>query len=658
MELKALGVTPQKERQFAKKGIATGEELIRFLPRKYRDFTRETGILPEDETSVLRVRAESMKAGYGRINTLKVRCALPGGGELTVTWFNQNFLRERLRPLMGQELWVAGKVRCHPRAKTFELLAPELFEADEAKARRIWPVYSKIPGMSADYLTEKVRLAIERGALPDEFLPPEKLNELGMPPLGEALRLLHCPETMEDVRRGRERLIFDDLLWFARHLERSRIEAAAQSPFPFRKRELSDAVRASLPYELTEDQAGTVDTLLEKAAAGQRLGALIQGDVGCGKSIVAFLLMAAAAENGYQAVLMAPTQVLARQHASELGALLAPFGVETVLLDSGMKAAERRAALQKIASGEAKCVVGTHAVLGKDVAWHSLALTVADEEHRFGAQQRSDLSARAGGVHTVTMSATPIPRSLSRVIYGDGVELCTIRSLPAGRKPIRTGIAVSRERIYRFLLSQIRQGRQAYVVCPAIDGGEEGGGQKSVREISAEYSRDLGPYGVRIATLTGRDSRADTEATIESFRAGETDILIATTVIEVGVNVPNASVMVITGAERFGLSSLHQLRGRVGRGPYQSVCVLESDSLTDRARERLEILCSTTDGFAIAEADLRLRGPGDLIGTRQSGDSRYLALMLDRPELFQAARETAREMAENPISLPHQGAGK
>lgn len=349
------------------------------------------------------------------------------------------------------------------------------------------------------------------------------------------------------------------------------------------------------------------------------------------------------ADSGYQSVLMAPTQVLARQHYDSLCKLVEPLGLRAVFLGgSEMKKKERQAALEEIRANKAQLVVGTHAVIGKDVEYSKLALTITDEEHRFGVSQRAALIKKASeGVHSITMSATPIPRSLAQVVYGSSVQLYTIKTMPEGRKPIITGIATSKEKLYRFILEQAAKGLQTYVVCPMIDSNDDIEGVLSVEEVSAEYRSALGPQGIRIGTLTGRNTREETEQTIGDFKEGNIDVLVATTVIEVGVDVPTATTMVITNAERFGLSSLHQLRGRVGRSKYQSYCVLESLVQTPDGAQRLKAMVETNDGFKIAEEDLKIRGAGDFLGTKQSGDNKYMALMLAHPDKYAHAQQIA-----------------
>ena len=647
MELSELGVTPQKIRQFSKKGIADVTTLLLDLPRKYLDFTKDTGILPEENMSCLTVQVERFQRTYGRIETLKAyTVVVPSGEWLTITLFNQNYRWNNLISLSGQRAFVAGKIR-QVGQNRFEMLSPVVFEASSKSSRCIRPVYRKIAGMSEAYRLETLSKALDKPGAATETLPDDLLKKLSLPGFHEALLLLHRPQSLDDPERGRRRLRFDAMLSFALQQEWAIRHIALGSPFRLTEKRWMDALQKRLPYALTEDQRKAVEALVEAAEHGRRIHALVQGDVGCGKTAVAFLLMAAFANSGFQSVLMAPTQVLAQQHYEALKEQLEPLGCTIGYLGSELRAAERRQLLADVSSGALRCIVGTHAVLAGDVHFHHLALVITDEEHRFGVAQRTALVEKAAeGVHSITMSATPIPRSLAQVLYGNALQLHTIRTMPEGRLPVITGIAVNRTRIYKFLFGQVRKGYQAYIVCPAIDQNDEYRTGESVAEISRAYTAALAPHGVRLSTLTGRDSRQRTEEVLSAFTRGETDILIATTVIEVGINVPNATAIVISGAERFGLSTLHQLRGRVGRGTVQSYCVLECGNAAPQARERLEVLCHTTDGFEIAEADLRLRGAGDLEGLRQSGDNETLRLVLAYPEEYARAQEAAKELLD------------
>lgn len=458
---------------------------------------------------------------------------------------------------------------------------------------------------------------------------------------------------MTQIEKAHDRLLLDDMVYFAMSNEYAARSSSIGSTFNIKTLGTIKEITENLPYQLTKDQKDTVNSMIQKVREGKRLNALVQGDVGCGKTIVAILMMAALAENGYQAVLMAPTQVLAKQHYADLCAILEPVGFHIAYLGSNMKVKEKKAVLASIASGEANIIVGTHSVIGKSVEYKNLGITVTDEEHKFGVAQRAALVEKAAaGVHSITMSATPIPRTLAQVIYGSAIDLYTIQTMPAGRKPVVTGIATDEERIMRFVLSQKRKGHQCYVVSPMIDSSEDMAGVLSVEEVSREYEKWLKPYGVRIATLTGRDSKETTEETIQKFKDGAIDVLIATTVIEVGVNVPNATAMIITNAERFGLSSLHQLRGRVGRSSLQSYCVLQSNDQSEKAMQRLGAMVRTTNGFEIAEEDLKIRGAGDFLGTRQSGENKYMALMLAYPDKYKYALTLAKRILDDRKKCP------
>lgn len=670
MNLSVLDVSPKKERQFAKRNILIAEDLLRYLPKKYDDFSSETGILGSSHISCVVVHVERFQKSFGRVETLKAFCTVPPRCErLVITWFNQNYLLDKYGVASGHEVFVAGTIKYNQQYRVYEMSTPEVFEPNISLGKRLRPVYSKIPGMSLDYLREKIELASTITELTKETLPYDIVAENGQLSMREALYKLHFPSTMSQVEAGQRRLIFDDLVYFALQQEWASRRQNTASHFKLASSDLLDDVRKSLPYELTDGQNAAVSGMVKDIASGHRINALIQGDVGCGKTIVAFLIMCAMVGSGYQAVLMAPTQVLARQHYADLSALVNPFCYEAAYLGSELKAAEKNKICKRIAAGDIKFVVGTHSVLGKNVKYCSLALTVADEEHKFGVAQRKALVEKAAaGVHSITMSATPIPRSLAQVIYGNTVQLHTIETLPKGRKYIRTGVSVAknglsaRERTYCFLKGQIAKGHQAYVVCPMIDQNDDMDGVKSVEEVSEEFRTALEPEGIRIGTLTGKDDKAQTESTIAAFKSGEIDILISTTVIEVGVNIPNATAIVITSAERFGLASLHQLRGRVGRSSFKSYCVLESDSQTEKGRQRLEAMCALKpdghggmrpwDGFDIARADLAIRGAGDFIGTRQSGDNYYMQLMLAYPDEYKRAQQIASKLLDKGYQCP------
>lgn len=651
MDLELLGVKPQKKKQFEAKGICTVEELLQYLPRAYKDMRHITGILPKEMVSLVVARVISCERRPGSERPfVMAKCIIETDHtppiNFSVLWFNMPWIINQIQPLANgsAEVIVAGRFDFNPNYG-YSVVQPDIFEPYNKDALRIYPVYRSISGMSASYLEETMRLALCTGLSSSEMLPRDIVDAAGEQSMPVALRYIHKPESMEEVEQGRSRILFNDLLYFAIHNELSRSEISSGSQYNIKTRTLTNKIRKGLPYELTPDQSTAVEAMLTHAENGRRINALVQGDVGAGKTIIMFLIAAAFADSGYQTAIMAPTQVLAKQHYEAITELMQPYGIHTVFLDSTLKKKDRNIILREIASGEARIVVGTHSCIGKDVTYKDLALTVVDEEHRFGVKQRTAIVEKASrGVHSITMSATPIPRSLAQVIFGDTIQLHTIKSMPHGRKPVMTRIFKNQIGNMKFVLREVKEGHQAYVVCPMIEANEKVPGVKSVEQVSEEYKRFLEPYGVRIASLTGKTTKEETEATITRFKNGEVDVLIATTVIEVGVNIPNATVMIITNAERFGLSSLHQLRGRVGRSNLQSYCVLQSEDETPKGLARLQVMCDTTDGFKIAEADLEQRGAGDLLGTQQSGDNKYVSLMLANPEKYNQCVIIAKEL--------------
>ena len=407
----------------------------------------------------------------------------------------------------------------------------------------------------------------------------------------------------------------------------------------------------SLPYKLTADQQETLSAMVDKAKKGQRINSLVQGDVGCGKTIVAFTMMFSMADNGYQSVLMAPTGVLAEQHYKELKEYAEKHSYKAVYLGSNMKASERKKALKGIEDGTYNFVVGTHSVINKDVKFKALGMAVIDEEHRFGVDQRNG-AIKEGNCHVITMSATPIPRSLALTIYGKATDVYTIKTMPNGRKPVKTKIFNKEQGIFKFMQNQIAEGRQCYIVCPLKEENEKLENVESVEEVYQKVNNYFKDSGIRTEMLVGGMSKEDTDSILSEFTKNNVQMLIATTIVEVGVNVPNASVILIRNAERFGLATLHQLRGRVGRGSYQSYCILQSD---DEANPRLNAMVQTTDGFEIAQIDLNLRGSGDFIGTKQSGENREVMLMLQYPEFYKKIEKYVEQEQSRKATLNFEG---
>lgn len=644
MQLAYLGVTPAKEKQFNKKGIFSVEDLVRFFPRTYNDCSNITGILPENDVSVLIVHINDVRLYNNGTPVIVATCTEKNSGKrVNISWFHQNYLYSRICYLRNSEVLVSGKVTYNMQYGNYSLSSPLVFTSDIKNGARIYPVYSKINGMSDDYLSGKIAEALKfdiQETCPDHVIKDNKLLSLQA-----AINELHAPTSMERLESAKDRLVFDDLLYFALRMEQSDRMVSKGSQYGVKTLKMTTQIIESLPYSLTEDQKNALWSMVSHMKQGKRINALVQGDVGCGKSIIAFLMMVVAADSGYQAVLMAPTQVLAKQHYEDFSNLVAPFGLKTALLGGNtMKKSEKEKILEEIRTGEIQFVIGTHAVLNKEIQYKALAIAITDEEHKFGVLQRATLVEKAStGVHSITMSATPIPRSLAMVIYGNNIQMHTIKTMPRGRMPVKTAVSNNLNGVFRFLLQQINQGRQIYVVCPMIEKNEDVVGVRSVEEISELYRNILEPKGISVSTLTGKTPKDESAEIISKFKCGEIKVLVSTTVIEVGVNVPNASAIVIHNAERFGLSGLHQLRGRVGRGKYQSYCVLFSD---DKNNERLAAMVATNDGFKIAEEDLRLRGAGEFIGTKQSGDDKYMALMLAYPERYEEIKKIAEKMLD------------
>jgi ATP-dependent DNA helicase RecG len=647
MLLKELGINSGKEKQLNKKGIYTIEDLINFFPRRYNDLSKETGLLDDDKISCTVMRVEDVK----QYNNGKIPLIIATGNEITTgkrikaMWFRKNFMFRSLYNAIGEDVYICGKATYSLEYKNYTISEPLVFTTRIKEAKKIYPVYSKIQGMSEEYLEKHIKDALSFRELLKDILPEEIIEEEYLKPLEWAIKEIHNPTSMGDLKKAQDRIIYNDLLYFALCMEFNSRKVSKGSSYNIKNLKITKNIIKSLPFQLTSDQENAVNSMIELARNGQRINGLVQGDVGAGKTIVAFLLMTAMVDSGYQAALMAPTQVLAKQHYDELRGMLEPYGIKVGFLGgSQMRKSERSSILKELESGEIKIMVGTHSLLNKDVKFKNLAITITDEEHKFGVIQREMLVEKAAqGVHSITMSATPIPRSLAQILYNGEIQLYTIKTMPNGRKPVKTVISNSISGTHKSLLSQLEQGRQAYVVCPMIDKNEDMEGVQSVEEVFEIYKKTFEPLGYSVVALTGRNTKDEVEEIIKNFKERKTQILVSTTVIEVGVNVPNASVIVIHNAERFGLSGLHQLRGRVGRGKYQSYCVLLSEK---KDNERLNVMTSTTDGFKIAEEDLKLRGAGDLIGTKQSGDDKYINLMLMYSDLYQTIQKVAIDMID------------
>lgn len=628
-----------------KRKMETVEDVCQLFPSKYYDFSfispLNTNRLDKNHAFVCKLVSYELKK---QSSLYIVRCTLHDiytQNELCVSWFGTtemyNVLKKDYHP--GDTCFIGGKLKASNKKNLFFMSNPIIFKKyDKESDCHIYTAYEKIRGISESNFERIINECLEHATIPDK-VPRELLHKYNLMSKDEAIREMHKPSSVEGVKKAKYRLNIDDLLYFALQLEEKKRNLPAGSVYGIHSLAITTKIIENLPFQLTEDQKSAYEELVNRIRSGKRLNALIQGDVGCGKTILAFLLMFVMADNGFQSVLLAPTQVLASQHYNELKEMAAQYNIDVVYIANGLKKKEREAILKSIEDGSALMIVGTHSVLSKEVKFHDLGLSITDEEHRFGILQREEITTKAkAGMHTVTMSATPIPRSLSDVLLST-TEVFNIQSMPNGRKPIQTAICASQNTIFQFIKKEIEKGHQAYVVCPLIE-DKQGvmEGILSVEQTYTEYANIFGKNAV--AVLNGKMNEDETEKVIRSFKNGEIKILVSTTVVEVGVNVSNATVIVINNAERFGLASLHQLRGRVGRGNSQGYCILNS---VHKNNKRLLALCKYKNGFQIAEADYALRGSGNILGTEQSGSNYYVELSMRYPDLFSELQKYAKK---------------
>lgn len=628
-----------------KRKMETVEDVCQLFPSKYYDFSfinpLNTGRLDKNYAFVCKLVSYELKK---QSSLYIVRCTLQDiytQNELCVSWFGTtemyNVLKKDYRP--GDTCFIGGKLKASNKKNLFFMSNPIIFKKYDGESDcHIYTAYEKIRGISESNFERIINECLEHATIPDK-VPRELLHKYNLMSKDEAIREMHKPSSVEGVKKAKYRLNMDDLLYFALQLEEKNRNLPAGSAYGIHSLAITTKIIENLPFQLTKDQKSAYEELVNRIRSGKRLNALIQGDVGCGKTILAFLLMFVMADNGFQSVLLAPTQVLASQHYNELKEMAAPYDIDVVYIANGLKKKERGAILKSIEDGSALMIVGTHSVLSKEVKFHDLGLSITDEEHRFGVLQREEITTKAkAGMHTVTMSATPIPRSLSDVLLST-TEVFNIQSMPNGRKPIQTAICASQNTIFQFIKKEIEKGHQAYVVCPLIE--DKQGVMEGILSVEQTYTEYANVFGKNaVAVLNGKMKEDETEKVIRSFKNGEIKILVSTTVVEVGVNVPNATVIVINNAERFGLASLHQLRGRVGRGNSQGYCILNS---VHKNNKRLLALCKYKNGFQIAEADYALRGCGNILGTEQSGSNYYVELSMRYPDLFNELQKYAKK---------------
>ena len=615
------GIGEAKAKALGKLGIFTLGDLIGWFPRRYED-RRETrpisSLIPGETACVAAMIASEPKVSHIRkgMDLVKVR-AVDDTGALDVTFFNQSWLKDQLR--VGETYIFYGRAEGSLLRKTMAgpVVEPE---GRQEFTGRIVPVYPLTAGVSQLLLSRAIRQGWDECAdiLPD-CLPDSVRQTHGLCRVNYAYENIHFPESPEALDIARRRLAFEELFFFAIGLKLLRSRRETVSVEPFRPVDMAPFYDA-LPFILTGAQRRCVDEAIADMTAGKPMNRLCQGDVGSGKTMVAAACVYFCVKNGRQAALMAPTELLAEQHYRGLAPLLEQLGLRCALLTGSTPAKTKRSVTAQLASGELDFAIGTHALISGGVAYANLGLVVTDEQHRFGVAQRTALAEKGEHPHTLVMSATPIPRTLALILYGD-LDVSVIDQLPPGRKPIETYAVTSAyyPRLYAFIRKQVEAGRQVYIVCPMVSENDDlPDERKAVTEYAQKLQSEIFP-DLRVAYVHGKMKSREKDTVMSAFAAGETNILVSTTVIEVGVDVPNASLMVVENAERFGLSQLHQLRGRVGRGQHQSYCVLVSDNKNDETRQRLRAMTKTADGFKIAEEDLRLRGPGDFFGLRQHG---------------------------------------
>lgn len=620
-ELKGVG--EKTEKLFQKIGITTAEELLRYYPRTYDIYEEPVEIASAEEDKTVSIRATIATSIYiNQIRNLQVltTTVADASGRLPVAWFNAPYLRGTLKK--GSVFILRGKIirkKGRPQMEHPEIFTPAAYEEI---IHSMQPVYGLTKGLSNKMITKLVHQILDTRPLHGEYLPEEIRERYQLADANYAIRTIHFPKNMQELLTARKRLVFDEFLLFvlAIQLLKEKTEEAPNT-FPMKPVWTTEEIIEGLPYDLTGAQKNVWHEIERDLSGHKLMSRLVQGDVGSGKTVIAFLAMVLSAENGFQSALMVPTEVLANQHYEGFLRLMEEQNIASchpVLLTGSTTARQKREIYQKIADGEVNVIIGTHALIQEKVEYKNLGLVITDEQHRFGVRQREALTTRGNPPHVLVMSATPIPRTLAIILYGD-LDISIIDELPAKRLPIKNCVVGTsyRPKAYSFIEKQVQMGRQAYVICPMV---EESEGLEA--ENVTDYARKLQevlPGEIKVEILHGKMKPKEKNRIMEAFASGEIQVLVSTTVVEVGVNVPNATVMMVENAERFGLAQLHQLRGRVGRGEHQSYCIFIQGNNEENTSKRLKILNESNDGFYIAGEDLKLRGPGDLFGIRQSG---------------------------------------
>lgn len=656
-ELKGVG--EKTEKLFQKIGITTTDDLLHYYPRNYDAYEEPEEIGSLKENTVAAIRATITTGVYvNKIRNLQVISITVADttGRLAVAWFNAPYLKNTLKK--GSCFILRGKVS--RKKGRLEMEHPEIFTpaAYEEVLHSMQPIYGLTAGLTNKLIIKLMHQILEEQNLQTEFLPDEIKEYYHLADDNYALSAIHFPANMQELLVARKRLVFDEFLLFilAVQILKGKTEEAPNA-FPMKPVWTTEQIMENLPYKLTRAQLNAWHEIERDLCSHTLMSRLVQGDVGSGKTILSFLAMVLTVENGYQAALMVPTEVLANQHFEAFTKLMEEQGITSchpVLLTGSTTLKEKRRIYGEIASGEANVIIGTHALIQEKVVYENLGLVITDEQHRFGVKQREALTTRGNAPHVLVMSATPIPRTLAIIVYGD-LDISIIDELPAMRLPIKNCVVGTsyRPKAYSFIEKQIRQGRQAYIICPMVEESEGADGE-NVTDYTQRI-REIFPSDITIGMLHGNMKPKEKNQIMEQFASGEIQVLVSTTVVEVGVNVPNATVMMVENAERFGLAQLHQLRGRVGRGEYQSYCIFMQGNEQEETSKRLEILNKSNDGFFIAGEDLKLRGPGDLFGIRQSGQLEFrIGDIYQDADVLKAASDAAGGILEldRELTLP------
>ena len=648
-EIKGIG--EKSEKLFAKLGISTVEELLFFYPREYEIVENIRPINEVKEGHIVVVSGTlGSKPRLQYVRNLKIVSTFlrDASGQLEVTWFNMPFIMKTLR--MGTRYIMRGRVI--NKNGRYRLQQPKLLSEEEYHKllKKLQPVYPLTAGLTNHAVSKAVGSALKEVDLTGDYLPLEMRKKYDLILRKQAVHAIHFPKDKEEYMQARRRLVFEEFFFFALALHQMK-QGKHQKPSPYEMNtfELPEKLMDRLPFDLTDGQKRAWEDIRQDLTSGVVMNRLIQGDVGSGKTIVAVLALLACVENGHQGAIMVPTEVLAEQHLKTFQEYLKPFDIRVDLLVGSMTASQKRRVYEALEMGMTDIVIGTHALIQEKVHYKDLALVVTDEQHRFGVRQREEFSQKGLEPHMLVMSATPIPRTLAIILYGD-LDISVIDVMPSDRLPIKNCVVGTsyRPKAYEFIEAQVRQGHQVYIICPMVEESENMEAE-NVTDYTDTMKGILSP-SIRVECLHGKMKAGAKNDIMERFAAGEIDVLVSTTVIEVGINVPNATVMMVENAERFGLAQLHQLRGRVGRGSAQSYCIFMAGNSSRETMERLNILGGSNDGFYVAEQDLKLRGPGDLFGIRQSGELNFaLADIYQDAGILKDANEAAAMYTKDDI---------